>query len=85
LGTFERSNCRHYAYKKIDKISVNGEQISDPSLIAEEFNSFFTNIGKTISDSVRPTSVDPIVLMPEYPNLMVLNLQKSAQTTYVES
>jgi hypothetical protein len=55
--------------KKIDKITVNGEQISDPSLIAEEFNSFFTNIGKTISDSVRPTSVDPIDLMPEYPNL----------------
>jgi hypothetical protein len=55
--------------KKIDKISVNGEQISDPLLIAEEFNSFFTNIGKTIFDSVRPTSVDPIDLMPEYPNL----------------
>jgi hypothetical protein len=50
--------------KKIDKISVDGEQISDPSLIAEEFNSFFTNIGKTISDSVRPTSVDPIDLIP---------------------
>jgi capsular polysaccharide biosynthesis protein len=47
--------------KKIQKISVNGEQISDSLLIAEEFNSFFTNIGKTISDSVRPTSVDPII------------------------
>jgi hypothetical protein len=55
--------------KKIQKISVNGEQISDSLLIAEEFNSFFTNIGKTISDSVRPTSVDPIDLMPDYPDL----------------
>ncbi len=55
--------------KKIEKLSVRGEQISDPQLIAEEFNSFFTDIGKTISESVRPTTVDPIDLMPEYPNL----------------
>jgi hypothetical protein len=55
--------------KKIEKLSVGGEQISDPQLIAEEFNSFFTDIGKTISESVRPTSVDPIDLMPDYPDL----------------
>ena len=55
--------------KKIEKLSVGGEQITDPQLIAEEFNSFFIDIGKTISESVRPTSVDPIELMPEYPNL----------------
>ena len=55
--------------KKIEKLVVGGKEISDPQLIAEEFNSFFTDIGKTISESVRPTTVDPIELMPEYPNL----------------
>ncbi len=55
--------------KKIDKIVVNGEQISDPPRIADAFNEFFTSVGSKISESVRPTDVDPISLMPDLPHL----------------
>jgi len=30
---------------------------------------FFTSVGSKISESVRPTAVDPISLMPDYPQL----------------
>jgi hypothetical protein len=59
---------------KIEKIVVDGKQISDPPSIADEFNKFFTSIGTTISNSVKPTATDPISLMPDYPNVTNLNL-----------
>ena len=43
----------------IDKIMSNGSIIQDPTSIAEEFNSFFTNIGQNISASVNPTTSKP--------------------------
>jgi hypothetical protein len=60
--------------KKTERISVGGIVISDPLQIAEEFNTFFTSIGSSISESVRPTAVDPIDLMPDLPILNGLNL-----------
>jgi len=52
---------------KIKKIVADGKQISDPSCIADEFNKFFTNIGTSISNSVKPKATDPITLMPDNP------------------
>jgi hypothetical protein len=60
---------------KIEKITVGGKQISDPPVIAEEFNKFFTSIGTSISNSVRFTATDPISLMPDNPNIANLNLE----------
>jgi signal recognition particle subunit SEC65 len=51
---------------KIDKISANNEEITDPKLMAEEFNKFFTSIGTRISESISHTNVDPITLLPDY-------------------
>jgi hypothetical protein len=42
--------------------------------IAEEFNTYFTNIGTTISESVRHTTIDPNDLMPPNDNINDLNL-----------
>ncbi len=61
---------------KIEKITVDGKQISDPSCIADEFNKFFTSIGNSISNSVRPTATDPISLMPDNPNVANLNFEQ---------
>jgi hypothetical protein len=55
--------------KKINCLSVGGNLVVDPNIIADEFNKFFTSIGTTISESVRPTAIDPIDLMPDHPNL----------------
>jgi hypothetical protein len=38
---------------KIKKITVGGKQISEPPIIADEFNKVFTSIGTSISNSVR--------------------------------
>jgi hypothetical protein len=38
----------------IEKIDINGNISNDPSEIANHFNSFFTKIGKNISNSIPP-------------------------------
>ena len=44
----------------ITEISINGVLTNDPSKIANEFNSFFSEIGVSISNTVTPTERDPI-------------------------
>jgi hypothetical protein len=56
------------ASNKIETISVNGQSISDKTLIAEEFNNFFTTAGSKTSDTVNPTSLDPSDFVPPNPN-----------------
>jgi hypothetical protein len=60
---------------KIEKITVGGKQISDPPIIADEFNKFFTSIGTSISNSVRHIATDPISLISDNPNIANLNLE----------
>jgi hypothetical protein len=40
----------------VDKINVNGALETDPLKIATEFNSFFTRVGKQISNSIPPVT-----------------------------
>jgi hypothetical protein len=39
----------------IGNLTVNGEDISNPKILSNEFNTFFTKIGVEISNSVKPT------------------------------
>ena len=43
----------------IEKIKIDGKFITDPTQIANEFNSFFTRVGRNIADGVEPTSREP--------------------------
>ncbi len=43
----------------LERINVNGVPSSDPVEIANQFNSFFTSIGKEISDKVQPIEKNP--------------------------
>ena len=43
----------------IEKIKIDGKVITDPTQIANEFNSFFTRVGRNIADGVEPTSREP--------------------------
>jgi hypothetical protein len=45
--------------ESVDKININGSVETDPLKIASEFNSFFTRVGKQISDSIPPVSKEP--------------------------
>ena len=48
----------------IENILTNGKTLTDPSEIANEFNSFFTRVGRNIADAVEPTSREPTDYIP---------------------
>jgi potassium voltage-gated channel Eag-related subfamily H protein 8 len=58
------SNSRHTKSPNIPILTTPTSTISDPTAIAEEFNSFFSQAGKNISDSVPPTSTTPDSYFP---------------------
>ena len=43
----------------VDKINIDGRPETDPKKIASQFNTFFTNAGKNISESVPPVTKQP--------------------------
>jgi hypothetical protein len=45
--------------ENIEKINVNGVPSSDPIVIANQFNTFFTEVGRQISDSVPSVAKRP--------------------------
>jgi hypothetical protein len=45
---------------EINDLLVDGANITDKQQIAEEFNIFFSHIGKHISNSIPPSSTDPL-------------------------
>ena len=57
---------------KIEKVSAGNQSITDPGLIAENFNDYFVNIGAEISNSTVPTDIIPEDLIPNYENLQDL-------------
>ena len=48
----------------LTEINVDGNIISDPVLIANTFNDFFTDIGQKIADSIPPTNINPCEYLP---------------------
>jgi hypothetical protein len=44
----------------IDKITVNNTPVNDPGQISNEFNKFFTSVGKQIAEAVDPVTKDPL-------------------------
>ena len=60
----------------VEKISINGSVETDPLKIATEFNSFFTRVGKQISNSIPPVSKAPeeyVNYSRQIPNLSLGN------------
>jgi hypothetical protein len=51
--------------EKIEKISVNGNTVTDQNVISNTFNEFFINTGKNISNSVPPTNKKPEDFLPK--------------------
>ena len=50
---------------QIEKININGKTVSDPTAMANEFNNFFTKVGRNIADSVEPSRVKPKDYLPK--------------------
>jgi hypothetical protein len=60
--------------ESVDKININGALETDPLKIATEFNSFFTRVGKQISNSIPPVSKAPEDYINYNRNIPNLNL-----------
>jgi hypothetical protein len=63
----------------IDKIDKDGQILTDPLDIANEFNDFFTSVGVKIAESIEPTSVKPEEFMPLLDNIQNLDLGTTSQ------
>jgi len=51
--------------EKIQKLTVNGQSITDPTSIATHFNNFFENAGKSVARSIPKSNVKPESFLPE--------------------
>jgi len=54
----------------VQNLLVNNVQVTDPKIIADNFNLFFTNVANDIVNSINPSPVPP----PPSPLLMILYL-----------
>ena len=52
----------------INKLKVGNKTLTDPTSISNEFNSFFTSVGRGIANGVEPTSKEPADYIPTPPN-----------------
>jgi hypothetical protein len=70
--------------KTISEISNGRETITDPTQIAEEFNSFFSKIGSQIASSIPPSTTDPLSYIPDNPNVPQLNLNQTGPSQIID-
>ena len=66
---------------KITKITVAGKTLDDPSLIPNEFNSFFATAGKNIANSISDT---PVTLFIKTKDASVLEFTSTSQGEIVD-
>jgi hypothetical protein len=70
--------------KPISEIKTCSGTVSDPSQIAEEFNSFFSSIGSKIANSIPLSSVDPLSYIPDIPNIPELNFNQTGPSQIID-
>jgi hypothetical protein len=54
-------NKKSNSKDSIDQIIVNGEVFTDPKIMADKFNIFFTNVASSIAQTIVPTDRPPDV------------------------
>ncbi len=69
---------------QITEIKSSNGIITDPSLIAEEFNNFFANVGSNIVNSIPLSHVDPLSYIPNNPNIPPLTLNPTGSSQIID-
>jgi hypothetical protein len=67
-------------YDEINEIVNDNVRITDKTQMAEEINSFFSGIGKQISNSIPYSTNDPLSYINTYRMYLTLNSFHVAQT-----
>ena len=65
-------------------MEINGKCTKDPKIISENFNKFFSDIGKNISDSVTQTVKNPKTIYPIFAQIN-LNFPLTIQDQFMYS
>ena len=75
-----------YECKKtnVEKITVNDTEVTDPQLIADEFNNFFTKIGSNISENILPTVTTPDKYLNDLPEIRQLDLGQTGPVHFCD-
>ena len=71
----------------IEKIVTNNNAIvTEPALIAEEFNNFFVKAGKSVSVLVLPVSKDPVDFLPKInpPEMFINEISQGELVNIIE-
>jgi hypothetical protein len=67
-------NRKKRNYIKNDYLNINGLRTSDPKMIADHFNHYFTNIGPNLDAKIKTTLTNPIdYIQNPQPNSIFLN------------
>ena len=68
----------------VEKITVNNVEITEPQLIADEFNNFFTEIGSKISNNIQPTVTEPENYLNVDPNIRQMDLGQTGPVHFCD-
>ena len=68
----------------MEKITVNDTEVTDPQLIADEFNNFFTKIGSNISENILPTVTTPDKYLNDLPEIRQLDLGQTGPVHFCD-
>jgi Reverse transcriptase (RNA-dependent DNA polymerase) len=71
------------AKNSIDKLNVNGTIVADKTVIANNFNEFFSTVGNEISNSVQSIDKSPLNFMPDNPNVPLLLLENTVPSQVI--
>ena len=77
-------NKRAPSHNIPEEMKINGTDINDPNIIADAFNDYFIQIGRTLANSIPPNNIDPLsYLDPPNANSLFLTPATQSEVEYV--
>jgi hypothetical protein len=73
-------NKKSNSKDKIDQIIVDGVVFTDPKIMADKFNIFFTNVASTIAQTIVPTDRPPDVPVQPIPDKSLISFSRDPVT-----
>ena len=69
----------------ISHLTINGRHVSEPKIMATQFNEFFTSIAQKTVANINPSNKDPTSLIPHNPNKFQFNVRNLTKSEILEA
>ena len=69
----------------ISHLTINGRHVSEPKIMATQFNEFFTSIAQKTVANINPSNKDPTSLIPQKPNKFQFNVRNLTKSEILEA